>query len=104
MLEGIRSSVGTTLSESSMQQQDLDSIKDDLRTLKFGYVLLHKSNAELSEESDKHWYKLKQIGMTLEEQGVGIDSIISFVQSLGTHVVTETNITEHIMKGNKQIY
>ena len=82
MLEEIRSSVGTTLSESNMQQQDLDSIKDDLRTLKFGYALLHKSNAELSEESDKQWYKLKQIGMTLEEQGVDIDSITSSVQSL----------------------
>ena len=60
VLEGIQSSVGTTLSESNMQKQDLDSIKDDLRNLKSGYALLHKPNAELSEESDKQWYKLKQ--------------------------------------------
>ena len=30
VLEGIQSSVGTTPSESNMQKQDLDSIKDDL--------------------------------------------------------------------------
>ena len=82
VLHEIQSSLGILLSESNKQQQDLDTIKGDLRTLKFGYALLHQSHEELSEESRRQLYKLKQIERTLEEQQVDIDSITSSVQSL----------------------
>ena len=79
VLEEIQSTLRILLSESNKQQQDLDMIKDDHRTLKFG------SSTSLMKNSVKNVtsngiYKLKQLQTTLEEQGVDIDCIIQSLE------------------------
>ena len=51
LIEDIHSKMKTLLSESNYQQQDLNTIKDDLGALKFGFAILQHSIKELIADS-----------------------------------------------------
>ena len=78
------------LSESNYQLQDLDTIKDDLGTLKLGFAVLQNSNSELSADSHRHRYKLKEISDTLDDQQDDIGMLKSQVGTL-------TSLTEKLL-------
>ena len=73
----------------------MDTIKGDLRTLKFGYALLHQSHEELSEESRRQLYKLKHIQDTLDEHGGDLDNLDALEMQIEEAVESiETTIEE----------
>ena len=69
------------MSESNKQQQDLDTVKDDLGSLKFGFALLQNSNAELSSVSYKQKEELEEIKDTLESRTNELDMDLDVLQS-----------------------
>ena len=65
-MQEVQKSLRIVLSESNYQLQDLDTIKDDLGTLRLGFAVIQHSNSELSTDSHRHRYKLKEITYTLD--------------------------------------
>ena len=51
LLEGVHTRMKTLLSESNYQQQDSNTIKDDLGALKFGFAILQHTTTQLSADS-----------------------------------------------------
>ena len=51
----------TLLSESNYQQQDLNTIKDDLGALKFGFAILQHTIKELIADTVSQNNRLQQI-------------------------------------------
>ena len=69
------------MSESNKQQQDLDTVKDDLGSLKFGFALLQNSNAELSSVAYKQKRHLEEIQESLESRTDKLDMDLDRLQS-----------------------
>ena len=53
LLKDVRRFMGILVSDSFKQQQDLDAIRDDLGSLKFGFAILQNTNSELAAESSR---------------------------------------------------
>ena len=75
----------TLLSESFKQQQDLDAVRDDLGSLKFGFALLQNANSELAADSNRN---SKWIKKALEAQNAKIDDL---AECLETHKIDTTD-------------
>ena len=72
---------GILMSESNKQQQDLDTVKDDLGSLKFGFALLQNSNAELSSVAYTQKDQLKEIQESFESRTDKLDMDLDRLQS-----------------------
>ena len=84
-----------SLSQTNNNRIWIYTIKGDLRTLKFGYALLHQSHEELSEESRRQLYKLKHIQDTLDEHGGDLDNLDALEMQIEEAVESiETTIEE----------
>ena len=68
LLEGVHTRTKTLLSESNYQQQDLNTIKDDLGALKFGFAILQHTTTELSADSMRQHHTINIIDRKLEIQ------------------------------------
>ena len=90
LIEDIHSKMKTLLSESNYQQQDLNTIKDDLGALKFGFAILQNITFELFAYSRAQNIRLQDIINTLSIQGEKIDAL-------------NTNITNHDMEVNNKL-
>ena len=66
------------MSESNKQQQDLDTVRDDLGSLKFGFAILQNS---IRSESYKQKEQLRDIQETLESRTNELDMSIERLRS-----------------------
>ena len=82
MLEDIRASLEAIVSTLHNQQQDLNAIKDDLGSLKFGFALLQDTTNELKADSTRLKYQLMQINSKLQSQGGNIDDIVECLEEI----------------------
>ena len=83
-LQDIHHFLQIVLSESNYQLQDLKDVKYNLGTLMYGFSLLHDSNSKLTKDSNIHYYKLKNIIETLDDQQNTIDMLSSVVEALAS--------------------
>lgn len=86
ILNDIHQFLRILMSESNKHQQDLESMREDLGSLKFGFALLQNSNAELSNDVSWQGQQLKQIQKTLDSQGDDIDKLQSQVDNSAEHL------------------
>ena len=75
MLQDIYDSLQTLVSTSHNQQQDLNAIKDDLGSLKFGFALLQDTTTELKADSTRQKYQLMKLQSKLQAQSGKIDDL-----------------------------
>ena len=75
MLQDIHDSLQTLVSASHNQQQDLNVIKDDLGSLKFGFALLQDTTTDLKADSTRQKYQLMKLQPKLQAQSVRIDDL-----------------------------
>lgn len=75
LLEGVHTRMKTLLSESNYQQQDLNTIKDDLGALKFGFAILQHTTTELSADSMRQDHTINIIDRKLANRQDQIHSI-----------------------------
>ena len=86
LIEDIHSRMKTLLSESNYQQQDLNTIKDDLGALKFGFANVQHTTTELSADSVTQNYKLQHIDDRLDAQDDQIDGLYRYIDNCFTEV------------------
>ena len=86
LIEDIHSKMKTLLSESNYQQQDLNTIKDDLGALKFGLAYVQHTTTELIGDSMSQNDRLQQIVNTLSSQDDEIDALNTRIINHSTEV------------------
>ena len=75
MLEDIQKSLKVLLLQSHNQQQDLNDIKDDVGSLKFGFALLQDITTELNADSKRQKYKMHKLQDTIDAQDEKIEDL-----------------------------
>ena len=75
MLEEIQKSLKILLAQSHDQRQDLNEIKDDVGSLKFGFAALQETTTELNSDSKRQNYKLHKVQDTLGSQEEKIEDL-----------------------------
>ena len=86
LIEDIHSKMKTVLSESNYQQQDLNTIKDDLGALKFGFAILQHTITELIADSMSQNNMINHIISHILP--LQIDQIESTTEEFQAHVQT----------------
>ena len=103
LLEGVHTRMKTLLSESNYQQQDLNTIKDDLGALKFGFAILQHTTTELSADSMRQDHTINIIDRKLAIRHDRNHATYRFFQARATRVAMKLDeIIESVCSPDSQ--